>query len=173
MKSLAPSSPEIDRNTKMWTIPAERMKAPRDHRVPLCRRALEILDKLRREEKNPFVFIGNKHGSAISDMTMLQALQFMRPGFTVHGFRSTFRDWCAERTSYPHEMAEMALAHAVSDKTEAAYRRGDMLEKRRRMMADWARYCEAPQIWGRCATAGQFECTRVIKCLRRFGKIWG
>jgi integrase len=132
---------EIDLEDKTWTIPAERMKGGREHRVPLSERALEILRDLQREHGNPFLFPGGKAGAPLSQMAMLQLLRGMRPGLSVHGFRSTFRDWCAERTNYPSEVAEMALAHTVSDKVEAAYRRGDLKDKRGRLMAEWARYC--------------------------------
>jgi len=124
----------------VWRVPAERMKAGKEHRVPLPDRALAILEKLPREGE--YVFPGNRHGKPLSNMAMLELMRDMRgKGATVHGFRSSFRDWTAEQTSYPNEMCEIALAHAVSDKTEAAYRRGDMMEKRRRLMADWAAYC--------------------------------
>ena len=91
--------------------------------------------------RSEFVFMGSKAGASLSNMAMLECLRLLRPGLTVHGFRSTFRDWCAERTNYPSEVAEMALAHQVSDKVEATYRRGDLKDKRRRLMAEWARYC--------------------------------
>ena len=132
---------EFDLSEKLWTVPAERMKAQKEHRVPLCARALEILEALPREGE--YVFPGARLGRPLSNMAMLELVRGMRgQGATVHGFRSSFRDWAAEQTSYPTEMAEMALAHTVGDKVEAAYRRGDMLEKRRRLMADWAAYCE-------------------------------
>lgn len=137
--------PEVDVEARMWTIPAERMKAGREHRVPLSDRAIEILAGLPREKGSDFVFIGDKPGKPLSNMAMLMMLRRMkRDDLTVHGFRSTFRDWAAEQTAYPNEMVEMALAHAVSDKTEAAYRRGDMLEKRRRLMQDWSAFCNLP-----------------------------
>ena len=136
-------SPRIDIALRLWTIPAARMKSSREHRVPLCNRALEILGERRREGE--FVFAGRKAGSPLSNMSMLELMRDMRgKGATVHGFRSTFRDWAAEQTSYPNELCEIALAHVVSDKTEAAYRRGDMMEKRRRLMEDWAAYCQQP-----------------------------
>lgn len=92
-----------------------------------------------------YVFPGHKRNSHLSNVAMLQVLKRLeRTGITVHGFRSTFRDWCAESTNYPAEVAEMALAHTLRDKTEAAYRRGDLFEKRARLMADWARYCSKP-----------------------------
>ncbi|RWN11951.1 MAG: site-specific integrase [Mesorhizobium sp.] len=133
---------EIDTENALWTIPASRMKAKREHRVPLSKRALEILTSLPREKDAEFVFIGDKKGQPLSNMALLMTLRRMkRDDLTVHGFRSTFRDWAAEQTAYPNELLEMALAHVVSDKTEAAYRRGDMMEKRRRLMQDWADFC--------------------------------
>lgn len=137
--------PEIDRAAKIWTIPAGRIKAERDHRVPLPERAIEILDALPRERGNPHLFIGGRKGKGLSNMAMLELLRGMAGnGYTVHGFRSSFRDWCAEQTNYPRELAEVALAHALKDKTEAAYQRGDLLEKRRRLMRDWAKFCASP-----------------------------
>jgi integrase len=136
---------EIDREAKIWTIPAGRIKAEREHRVPLSDRAIAILDALPREPGNDHLFIGARAGKGLSDMAMLELLRGMAGnGYTVHGFRSSFRDWCAEQTNYPRELAEVALAHALKDKTEAAYQRGDLLEKRRRLMRDWARYCASP-----------------------------
>ena len=134
---------EIDLPGRVWTIPADRMKAGREHRVPLSDRAVAVLESLPREAGNPFVFVGGSKGKPLSNMAMLMLLKkrMGRDGLTVHGFRSTFRDWAAEQTAYPNELVEMALAHTVSDKTEAAYRRGDMVEKRARLMADWATYC--------------------------------
>ncbi|WP_050594110.1 site-specific integrase [Mesorhizobium sp. L2C067A000] len=134
--------PEIDLDNALWTIPGDRMKAGKEHRVPLSDRAVEILKALPREKGNEFVFIGDKKGQPLSNMALLMTLRRMdHDDLTTHGFRSTFRDWAAEQTAYPNEMLEMALAHTVSDKTEAAYRRGDLMEKRRRLMQDWADYC--------------------------------
>ena len=131
---------EISLAEKTWIVPGERMKAGREHRVPLSNRALAILKELPRE--GDFLFPGARKDRPISNMAMLELVRGMRGmGSTVHGFRSTFRDWAAEQTSYPNELCEIALAHTVSDKTEAAYRRGDMMEKRRRLMSDWANYC--------------------------------
>ena len=131
---------EFDLSTRLWTVPAARMKAGRDHRVPLSDRALEIIAQQPRGGE--FIFAGRKPDRPLSQQAMLELMRDMRgKGATVHGFRSTFRDWAAEQTAYPNELCEIALAHAVSDKTEAAYRRGDMMEKRRRLMADWAAYC--------------------------------
>jgi integrase len=108
--------------------------------VPLSDRALAILRALPREDDNPFVFIGPR-GRGLSNMAMAGALRRVASASTVHGFRSTFRDWVGEMTSYPNEVAEMALAHAVGDKVEAAYRRGDLFDKRRKLMDAWARFC--------------------------------
>jgi integrase len=131
---------EIDLIAKLWTIPAARMKAKKEHRVPLSGAALEILKTLPREAD--FVFPGGHKGSAISNMAMAELLKRMgRLNITVHGFRSTFRDWAAERTTHANHIVEMALAHVIDDKVEAAYRRGDLITKRARLMADWAKYC--------------------------------
>jgi integrase len=131
---------EIDLKAGMWIVPPERMKGKREHRVPLSERSVQLLKALPRE--GDFVFVGNKPDQPLSNMAMLKMLERMGCGdITVHGFRSTFKDWATETTAYPIEMSEVALAHVVSDKTEAAYRRGDMLEKRRRLMEDWAKYC--------------------------------
>lgn len=133
---------EIDLASKTFTIPSERMKAEREHRVPLCTRAIKILKELL-PLGGEFVFPGLKPKKPLSNMAMLKVLQRMGRGdLTVHGFRSTFRDWAAERTEYPHEMAEMALAHTIDNKVEAAYRRGDLFKKRIRMMQDWQKHCE-------------------------------
>jgi integrase len=134
---------EIDFGEKMWKIPADRMKASREHRVPLSDRAIEILQAMPREAKNPFVFIGLRRGG-LSNMAMAAVLKRMhRADITVHGFRSTFRDWAAERTNYQNQIVEMALAHVVGNKVEAAYRRGDLFNKRWRLMSEWARYCRS------------------------------
>jgi integrase len=137
---------EIDLVGRIWTIPANRMKASKEHRVPLSDTAVCILEGLPREANNPYVFIGaSKRG--LSNMAMAAVLERMgRSDITVHGFRSTFRDWAAERTGYPNHVVEMALAHAIENKVEAAYRRGDLFEKRRRLMVDWAKYITFTQI---------------------------
>ena len=130
---------EIDGN--VWTIPAERMKGGRPHRIPLCDRAIEILDALPHGESE-FVFMGSRAGSPLGAAALLRHFHLMgHTGLTVHGFRSSFRDWAAETTAYPNHVVEMALAHTVSSGVEAAYRRGDLFEKRRRLMSDWAAYC--------------------------------
>ena len=138
---------EFDLDEKVWTVPAERMKNKREHRVPLTDRSVEILTGLLPLRSSPdgFVFPGARPGSGLSQMSLAMLLR--RLGYaeiTVHGFRSTFRDWVSESTSYPDEIAEMALAHTIKNKVERAYRRGDLFEKRRRLMADWAGYCAQP-----------------------------
>ncbi|TXH33524.1 MAG: DUF4102 domain-containing protein [Burkholderiaceae bacterium] len=131
---------EIDLDGKVWTIPAERMKAGRPHRVPLSDRAITLLDALPRVEGEPLVFFGRKKGTQLSDMALTMLLRRHVEGITAHGFRSTFRDWASETTHYPHEVCEMALAHSVGNAVEAAYRRGDLFDKRRSLMNDWAAY---------------------------------
>ena len=138
---------EIDLGAKTWTIPAVRMKAEREHRVPLSGYALSILNDMSAVRLNDYVFPSNKKG--LSNMAMLSVLKRMdRVDITVHGFRSSFRDWAAESTAYPGEVVEMALAHAIKNQAEAAYRRGDLMEKRSRLMEEWARYCKAPRLSG-------------------------
>jgi len=133
---------EFDLKEPIWTVPAKRMKASREHRVPLSDRAIAIVQGMAEARVGDFIFPGGKPTNPLSNMAMLKLLQRMeRADLTAHGFRSTFRDWAAEQTSYPHEVAEMALAHTVGDKVEAAYRRGDLFEKRHHLMADWDRYC--------------------------------
>jgi integrase len=120
------------------------MKADRPHRVPLSDRALAVLGTLPRDG-GPFLFPGTKAGSPISNMAMLELLRGMDGnGYTTHGFRSTFSDWARERTGYPRDVIETALAHAIKDKTEAAYLRGDALPKRAKLMQAWADYCQSP-----------------------------
>jgi integrase len=141
---------EIDIRENTWTVPAARLKGRRgvrrnDHVVPLSDRALAILKELPEGEDADAVFLGESDGSHLSNMAMAELLKEM--GYTgkvatVHGFRSTFKDWASEQTAYANELSEMALSHTVSDKVEAAYRRGDMRDRRRRLMSDWSRYCE-------------------------------
>jgi len=135
---------EIDLIGKVWTIPAVRMKANREHRVPLSPPALALLGTLPRMTGTDQVFPGPR-GGPLSDMTLSAVLRRMKLRAVPHGFRSTFRDWASERTNYPRDVAEMALAHAIGDKVEAAYRRGDLFEKRGRMMVDWAAFCGQEQ----------------------------
>lgn len=134
---------EFDLAEKIWTIPAERMKAGKEHRVPLTDRSLEILASLPREKKNDFVFIGARSGKGLSNMAMLELMKGMRPGFVPHGFRSCYKDWCADRTSFPNIVSEMSLAHTVQG-VEGAYRRGDLLQKRVKLAEAWCRYCATP-----------------------------
>jgi len=135
---------EIDLAEKVWTVPADRMKAEREHRVPLSEAALAVLRKaveLRTDDGDAFLFPGAKRGSGLSNMAMLVLLRRMKRGdLTAHGFRSTFRDWAGE-TGQPSDIAEAALAHVVGDKTVAAYQRGDLLERRRKLMDAWAAWC--------------------------------
>jgi integrase len=139
---------EINIAEWLWSVPAERMKAGREHRVPLCGKALEIVEEMRAIGGN-FIFPGGKRGKPLSNMAMTMLLRRMGHGDqTVHGFRSTFRDWAAERTNFPAEVAEMALAHAVTDKVEAAYRRGDLFEKRRALAEAWAKFCATALVGG-------------------------
>jgi integrase len=135
---------EMDISAKVWTIPAARMKAGREHRVPLSAPALALLRGLPRVAGTDFVFAASR-GGQLSDMTLSAVMRRMEVPAVPHGFRSTFRDWVSERTLYPNEVAEMALAHAIENKAEAAYRRGDLFEKRRAMMADWADFLARPQ----------------------------
>lgn len=139
---------EIDMQAAVWTVPDERMKAGREHRVPLSGAALEVLRAvlpLRDREAGDLMFPGAKRGVLLSDVSLAKVLgRIGRQDVTVHGFRSTFRDWTAETTAYPREVAEAALAHTNRDKTEAAYARGDLFEKRRRLMDDWAEFCARP-----------------------------
>jgi integrase len=139
---------EFDLDKAVWVIPAGRMKAGREHRVPLSREAVHLLRQMRASgEDKGFVFPGSREGRPLSNMAGLQMLKRMgRESITVHGFRSTFRDWAAEQTNFPREVAEAALAHTLQNKTEAAYQRGDLFEKRARLMQAWADYC------GRVAT---------------------
>jgi integrase len=125
---------EINLKSKEWTVPAGRMKGGFEHRIPLSDRSVEILSKLPR--RGGYVFAG-PNGRPLSNMAMLNLLQGKRPDLTVHGFRSTFRDWAAERTNYPNHVVEMALAHTIDDKVEAAYRRGDLFGKRGSLMKQW------------------------------------
>jgi integrase len=136
---------EIDLDAALWTIPASRMKAARAHRVPLSKPAVALLRKLATIKEGEYVFAGQRAGKPLSNMAPTMTMRRLKRGdMTPHGFRSTFRDWAAETTAYPSEVVEMALAHAVGDKVEAAYRRGDLFEKRCGLMEDWAAYCTRP-----------------------------
>jgi integrase len=133
---------EVDLRAGVWTVPAGKMKAGKEHRVPLAPRAGEILREMAEISQSDFIFPGDGEGQPLSNMALLMTLRRMRGGsLTVHGFRSTFRDWCAEQTNFPREIAEAALAHVLENRTEAAYQRGDMLEKRRKLMSAWSQFC--------------------------------
>jgi len=132
---------EIDMRNAVWTIPAERMKALRKHRVPLCHSALLVLQRARSLHNGEIVFPSRPFDQQLSKGSMMAVLKRMnRADLTVHGFRATFRTWAAERTMFPREVAEAALAHVVGDDTERAYQRGDMFEKRRKLMAEWGSF---------------------------------
>jgi integrase len=133
---------EINLGEELWIIPGDRMKAGREHRVPLSPRAIEILRQLSCFDQGSYVFPGRRFGKPLANNTLLALLKKrMKIQITSHGFRSSFRDWAAERTHYPGEVVEMALAHAIKNATESAYRRGDLLLQRRALMSDWAAFC--------------------------------
>jgi integrase len=153
---------EIDLDAKVWTVPAERMKAGREHRVPLSAGAIAILAKVRplalvsdgEPDSVAPIFPGHRRALPLSNMALLMVLRRMkRDDVTAHGFRSTFSDWASERTAFPHQMVEMALAHAIENKAEAAYRRGDLFEKRRKLMDAWAGFCGSTNPAGAKVTA--------------------
>ncbi|MGI4778014.1 MAG: tyrosine-type recombinase/integrase [Janthinobacterium lividum] len=146
--------PEIDLDARVWTVPAERMKAKKEHRVPLSTQAVALLQGLTRSETTDLIFPGRK--AALSDMSMTSVMRRMGLTAVPHGFRSTFRDWVAERTNYPRDLAEMALAHAIESAVEAAYRRGDMLAKRAALMQDWADFAWGTFNLRRCQDLGHF-----------------
>jgi len=136
---------EIDWNEALWTIPAERTKTHKDHRIPLAPAAVAVFEKMRERAEGEFVFPGARPSASLGSEAMRALLMRMgRTDITPHGFRSAFRDWAAEQTGFAREVAEMALGHAVSNQVEAAYRRGDLREKRRKLMEAWAAYCAAP-----------------------------
>ena len=138
--------PEVDVERGVWTVPAERMKAGREHRVPLSRRAHKLVKVLHETRDGDFVFPGQKSGKPLSVMSLEMVLRRMKINdVTVHGFRSAFRDWAAECTHFPNEVCEAALAHVIENKAEAAYRRGDLFDKRRKLMDAWASYCATPK----------------------------
>lgn len=135
---------EVDLKRGIWAIPPERMKAKKEHRVPLSPAAIELLEAIERAEDQDLVFPSPRSGGVLSDMSLLELMRRQHLEATPHGFRSTFRDWAGEYTNYPRELAEVALAHIKADATEAAYWRGDVLGKRRQMMADWAEFIAKP-----------------------------
>lgn len=132
---------EINLEDGSWTIPAERMKAGRPHRVPLSSRAVEIIKTTQEHRLNEYVFPGTKQNAHLSNMAFLKLMKRMNEDAVPHGFRSTFRDWASETTGFPRDVCEMALAHTIQNKAEAAYRRGDLFEKRRELMQAWAEFC--------------------------------
>lgn len=132
---------EFDLDQAVWTIPAERMKADREHRVPLSDRSLAIVKTAEAiKTSDELVFPGRSSDKPMSNMVFLMLLRRMKADFTAHGFRSAFRDWASETTNFPREVCEMALAHAIKDKTEAAYRRGDLFTRRKALMTAWATF---------------------------------
>lgn len=138
---------EIDLKAAVWTVPADRMKSKREHRIPLPDSAVQILNTLPHIEGNPYLFPGSRQDKPLSNMALLQIMRGLGYGvngnrgkYVPHGFRSSFRDWSGEVSSFPRDVAEMALAHVIENKVEAAYRRGDLFEKRRHMMQTWADY---------------------------------
>ena len=141
---------EVDLDKAIWTVPASRMKAAKEHRVPLSPRAIQILEQMK-ALGSKWLFPSTT-GNKLSGMAMAMLLRRMNVDATPHGFRSAFRDWAAECTGYAHEVAEMALAHTIENKVERAYRRGDLFEKRRRLMNDWAAYCASNGAVGRTVT---------------------
>lgn len=140
---------EVELDAGLWVIPAARMKARKEHRVPLSESAIRILRALPRVEGSEFIFPAPRTG-ALSDAALGKVMKSMRMApFVPHGLRSTFRDWAAERTNYPHDLAEKALAHVLKSKVEAAYQRSDMLERRAHMMDAWAKFLATPQATGK------------------------
>ncbi len=138
---------EIDLDNALWTIPAERMKAGKEHVVPLSSAALDVIRRALgyREARSELVFPGQRGGKPLSDMTLTKICRDMEVPAVPHGFRSSFRDWVAEETDFDGDIAEMALAHAIGNKVEAAYRRGNLLEKRKALMEAWGQYCVTSQ----------------------------
>jgi integrase len=150
---------EFDLERAVWTVPGMRMKAGREHRVPLSGRALNVVKEMHDSRSGDFVFMGQKPGSQLSTMALEMVLRRMKiNNATVHGFRSTFRDWAAECTNFPNEVCEAALAHVIENKAEAAYRRGDLFDKRRKLMDDWNSYCST------------FKRSEAVRLDRKFGK---
>jgi integrase len=147
---------EIDSEARLWIVPSSRTKSAREHRVPLSDRAIQVLRSIPREHDNPYVFPGVREGEPLSNMSMLELLKGMNSyGYTVHGFRATFKTWTSEQTAYPNEVSEAALGHANGDKVEAAYKRTTMLEKRRRLMEAWASFCTRPANRGEIVSIGR------------------
>lgn len=140
-EALLARKTEIDTIGRLWVIPANRMKGKREHRVPITDRVAEILEEAATiSADSPFIFPGRSEEKPLSNMVFLEILKRMKVPVTAHGFRSSFRDWAAEATNFPRDIAEMALAHTIENKVEAAYRRGDLLEKRRELMREWEKF---------------------------------
>lgn len=155
---------EIDLEAAVWAVPAERMKARREHRVPLSKAAIAILDALPRIQGNPYLFPGTRHVQPLSSMALLQLMRGMgygvegkRGNYVPHGFRSSFRDWSGEVSSFPRDVAEMALAHVIENKVEAAYRRGDLFTKRSKMMQEWAAFITSGTEGNKAVITGLFD----------------
>ena len=147
---------EIDLQARTWSIPADRMKAGRPHRIPLSTAALQLLESMPKFDGTDLIFPGRDIEKPLSDMSLTLVMRRMKLTAVPHGFRSTFTDWTAERTGYPAEVREMALAHAIGNDTEAAYRRGDLFDKRRMLMTDWARFLNTPPVEG--GNVVKFKC---------------
>jgi integrase len=137
---------EIDWKTQTWTVPAARMKARKEHRVPLSAQALTLLKELYTEDDNDFVFVGARPGGCISDLAMIRVMRQLEGRATVHGFRSTFSDWAHETSAFPNHVIEQSLAHAVGSAVERAYHRGDLFDKRKQLMEAWAQYCSTTAV---------------------------
>jgi integrase len=137
---------EVDLAEAVWTIPAIKVKNAREHRVALSKAAVNLLRGLPHEAGNSFVFIGSRPGSGLARNAMAKLLGRLRPGVSVHGFRSSFRDWAAERTAFPREVAELALAHRVGTEVERAYQRGDLLQKRFMLAEAWSKFASSPPV---------------------------
>ena len=147
---------EIDLASRMWTIPANRMKGGREHRVPLPDAAVAVLKSMQEIRHSDYIFPGMHEGRPVGARTIADIVKDLAGReITIHGFRSTFRDWAAERTNFPREVAEMALAHTILNAVEAAYRRGDLFEKRRKLMEAWADHCAKPAARGEVVPIGR------------------
>ena len=177
-EAIAARWSEFDFDKRLWTVPAVRMKAGREHVVPLSDRVVELLQGLPQNEE--LVFPGKRRDHGLSNMALLQCVRGVAPGCTTHGFRSSFRDWAAECTNYPDSVVEIALAHTIPSKTERAYRRGALLEKRRALMAEWAIFCSVyghllvpicdrfdGHIWACCARGSAWNSTWDFRSLFR------
>ena len=147
---------EIDLTSATWLVPASRMKAGREHRVPLSPAVIELLQALPREPGNQYLFPGRDPGSRVGVLTLSRTLAALRPdaGVTVHGMRATFSTWASETTAFASHVIEQALAHKIGNAVEAAYKRGDLFEKRRKLMDAWAAYCAAPPVAGKVIPIG-------------------